>query len=77
MMEGMSPDQRDRLVRLESEVAQSKVDTARMFRDLETIREIVTRLDRQSQWVRGGLILIVAVGGLATFAVDMFRRLFP
>lgn len=73
----MSPDQRDRLVRLESEVLQVKADFTRFARDLETIREVVTRLDRQSQWVRGGLILIVAVGGVATFAIDMFRRLFP
>lgn len=76
-MEGMSPDQRDRLVRLESELSQIKADFVRVAKDLETIREVVTRLDRQSQWVRGGIILIVAVGGVATFAVDMFKRLFP
>lgn len=77
MAEGMLPDQRDRLVRLESEMAQIKADFTRVVRDIEAVREIVSRLDRQSQWVRGGIILIVAIGGILTFALDAIKKIFP
>jgi hypothetical protein len=54
---GMHPSERDRLVALE-------IKLAAFDEDLKAIRRVTDTLNAQSMYVRGALVLAVAVGGV-------------
>jgi hypothetical protein len=43
--------------------------------DIATILKTVEELKKQSQWVRGGIVLIVAVGGLFTWISNIWEAI--
>ena len=64
---GMTPDERDRLSRVEIQLQQIQ-------KDVSKIADIATRLDQQSSRVRGGLLVLLALGGLVTFFSDQLQK---
>ena len=64
---GMTPEERDRLSRVEIQLQQIQ-------RDVSKIADIATRLDQQSTRVRGGLLVLLALGGLVTFFSDQLQK---
>jgi hypothetical protein len=66
-MNGMTPVERDRLTKVEIQL-----DT--IYKDVTKIAEIADRLDKQSSRVRGGILVILALGGLVTFFSDQLQR---
>ena len=64
---GMTPDERDRLSRVEIQLQQIQ-------KDVSKIADIATRLDQQSTRVRGGLLVLLALGGLVTFFSDQLQK---
>ena len=64
---GMTPDERDRLSRVEIQLQQIQ-------KDVSKIADIAMRLDQQSSRVRGGLLVLLALGGLVTFFSDQLQK---
>ena len=65
----MTPEERDRMVRLESHIDN-------MGREIASMYVVVQRLDKQSTYVRGGLLVILGLGGLVTFFSDLAKKWF-
>lgn len=66
----MTPDERDRLIRLEERLSA-------LTAEVHGVATICAKLDRQAQWVRGGLLLAIALGGIASWLGDIWRKLWP
>lgn len=45
-------------------------------KNVDTLTKSVDSLETQAQWVRGGIILIVAIGGIVTWLANIFGNLF-
>lgn len=61
---GMNPHERDRLVALEIRLESLSKSVSE---DLAAIRKVTDALHAQSMYVRGALVLAVAVGGLVAW----------
>jgi hypothetical protein len=64
----MTPEERDRLVRLEVEL-----DNVRQ--DVSAIRKVTDSLNTQSLYVRGALIVAIALGGVLAWASNIWNAL--
>jgi hypothetical protein len=64
----MTPEERDRLVRLE-------VELDSIQRDVTAIRSVTDSLNTQSLYVRGALIVAIALGGVLAWASNIWSAL--
>jgi hypothetical protein len=61
----MTPEERDRLVRLE-------VELDNIQKDVTAIRHVTDSLNTQSLYVRGALIVAIALGGVVAWASNLW-----
>jgi hypothetical protein len=64
----MTPEERDRLVRLE-------VELDNIQKDVTAIRSVTDSLNTQSLYVRGALIVAIALGGVLAWASNIWSAL--
>lgn len=61
----MTPEERDRLLTVE-------LTLGRIKDDLDAIREVTDSLKTQSTYVRGALLVAIAIGGIITWALNVW-----
>lgn len=64
----MTPEERDRLVRLE-------VELDNIQKDVTAIRSVTDALNTQSLYVRGALIVAIALGGVLAWASNIWSAI--
>lgn len=64
----MTPEERDRLVRLE-------VELDNIQKDVTAIRAVTDALNTQSLYVRGALLVAIALGGALAWASNIWNAL--
>jgi len=66
----MTPDERDRLVRLESSLKQMLRDLDRVGRHVDDIKAVTDKMKSEQLYVRAGLAVIVVLAGAVTWVIN-------
>jgi hypothetical protein len=56
----MNPEEKERMIKMELQIEQ-------LLKQVNKLTTLVEKLDKQSSYVRGGILVVLAVGGIITF----------